>query len=80
MPKLATKTEEILRDNLLAVQGGRTNQEMARIMCFKSEATYKKRLAYPELLTIHEIRLVCERFHIPMKEFINDYLIKREVS
>lgn len=78
MPKHVSKLEQILRENLVALQGRKTNLEMAYIMGFKSESSYKRRLKCPELLSIHEIRKLCDRYGIPVSEFVGDYLLKRD--
>ena len=62
-----------VRKNLLLLQGKKTNSEMGRYIN-KSKNTYKNRLTNPEELTLEEITLLCARFNIEVKRFIEEEL------
>ena len=73
MPKVilteSQRENERLRNNLLMLQGKRTNNEMGKIIG-KTGVTYASRLKNPEDLTQKEVRLLCSYFQIERSTFV----------
>lgn len=78
MPRIKPLTEheaEVrrLKNNLLKLQGRRTNEEMGKLIG-RSGVTYAARLRDPETLTMREIRMICNYFKVDRAKFMTEEL------
>lgn len=64
---------ERLRRNLSLMQGTLTNAEMGKIIGV-SNVTFGARKKNPGSLTVDEIRLLCNRFHVDRAKFLTEEL------
>lgn len=77
MPKVylteAQKENDIIKRNLVVLQGGLTCSEMGKIIGV-SKSTYINRLKQPSQLTIKELNKLCKYFHVPVSSFLTTEL------
>ena len=77
MPKVVLtehqREVERLRSNLEKVQGKRTNYEMGKLIG-RSGVTYAARLRDPEMLTLREVRMICDYFRIDRAKFMTSLM------
>lgn len=62
-----------LANNLRLLQGTKTSDEMANILCV-SRGTYLSRLRNPEKLTVNEMSRLCRAFRIEPEKFLTETL------
>lgn len=77
MPKVylteAQKENDIIKRNLVVLQGGLTCSEMGKIIGV-SKSTYINRLKQPSQLTIKELNKLCKYFHVSVSSFLTTEL------
>ncbi len=78
MPKVylsqRAKDAEMVRENMLLVQGARTDEEMSMKIGAKSPQTWRSRKKNPEKLTLGEIMRLCEKCHVDYVAFVSKHL------
>lgn len=62
-----TRIENKLRMNLSAIQGRKTDEEMAHMIGEKSRATWKDRIKNPKNLKIGELLEIAQKANVPFE-------------
>lgn len=77
MPKVylteTQKENELIKQNLVLLQGGLTCEQMGRILGV-SKSTYLNRLKSPAHLTVRELAKLCKHFNISVNSFLTERL------
>lgn len=77
MPKVylteAQKDNEIIKQNLILLQGRLSCEQMGRILGV-SKSTYLNRLKSPAQLTVRELKKICKHFNISVNSFLTERL------
>ena len=68
--------EQMITNNMTALQGRRSDEEMAYFLGFKTAATYRTRLHKPGSLRLGEIERICQKMSVPMSEFLVNPLVR----
>lgn len=65
-----TKDEDMMRKNMVLLQGGLSDAEMCIKIGAKSPQTWRSRKKNPETLTVGELKNLCAKFHVDPVAFM----------